>query len=240
MIKIGFRSFIHGIGQAIATSLYQEWKDAEEEKAAKEQKASFLASGQTAFGNVGGAIQTLGFDPFATYREAIGRGQGRLMFQVQRAFTPLLNEIRWNSNILNLTTGDVFLRNSEGLAIGQAVGTVLQGAATAIYPILAPVWMLFPWLGGMFGVGIQENGVGLDPGGFNPYSPGGGYDIWDALQDANQADNAPPPDPGDAVDIFVEPAPTPRPSPQSQMPKGTKGTIRKIWMLELTDGAHWM
>ena len=221
-------------------NLFEEWQDSEKEKALTEQSSSFLASGIAAFGNVSGAIKSLGFDPFTSYREAIGRGQGRLMFQVQRTFTPLLNEIRWNSNILNLTTGDVFLRNSEGLAIGQGVGTVIQGLATAVLPILAPVWMIFPWLGGMFGVGIQENGIGLDTGGFNPYNPGGGYDIWDAISDANKADNAPPPDPGNAVDIFVEPTPTlTTPTIVSAIPKGISGNLRKIYMLELTDGAHW-
>ena len=219
------------------TSLFEEWKSTEEDKATKEQSASFLASGVTAFGNVGGAIKSLGFDPFTSYREAIGRGQGRLLFQAQKAFSPLLNEIRWNSNILNLTTGDVFLRNSEGLAIGQAVGTVIQGVATAIFPPLAPLWMVFPWLGGMFGVGIQENGIGLDPGGFNPYSPGGGYDIWDALSDANKPA---PADPDDGVDIFVEPTPTPAPTTIRDIPKGISGRLRKIYMLELSDGAHWM
>lgn len=226
---MGFRSFIHGIGQAIATSLYQEWKDAEEEKAAKEQSAAFLASGQTAFGNIGGAIQTLGFDPFASYREAIGRGQGRLMFQVQRAFTPLLNEIRWNSNILNLTTGDVFLRNSEGLAIGQAVGTVIQGVATAVYPLLAPLWMAFPFIGGMFGAGIQQQ-LGPDPVLFPTINqwlmPG---------QETTEPFATPA---ADAIDIFVEPAPTT--VYNTPTPKGISGRQRKIWMLELSDGDHWM
>ena len=240
MRKIGFRSYLYGLVKKATSSLFEEWKSVEEEKASKEQRASFLASGVAAFGNVGGAVKSLGFDPFDTYREAIGRGQGRLMFQVQRAFTPLLNEIRWNSNILNLTTGDVFLRNSEGLAIGQTVGTVIQGLATAIYPPLAPLWMALPWLGGMFGVGIQENGIGLDPGGFSPYNPSGGYDIWDALMDANRADPAPTPV-GDTVDIYAEPAPSPaRFVPRTPVPKEFSGRLRKLWMLEFTDDAHWM
>ena len=231
MIKIGFRSFIHGIGQRITRSLYQEWKTDEEEKAAKEQRASFLASGQTAFGRVGGAVSTLGFDPFSSYREAVSRGQGRLMFQVQRAFTPLLNEIRWNSNILNLTTGDVFLRNSEGLALGQAIGAGAQGIATAIYPPLAPLWMVFPWLFGMLGVGIQENGVGLDPGGWAPYGGGGNY--WGPPPSPST-----PPDPNEGLDIFTEPEAT-LPT-LANMPSGLSGAIRKMWMLEISDGAHWM
>ena len=237
MIKIGFRSFIFGMVKRATSNLFEEWKISEEDKATKEQSASFLASGVTAFGNVGGAIKSLGFDPFDNYREAIGRGQGRLLFQAQRAFAPLLNEIRWNSNRLNLATGDVFLRNSEGLAIGQAIGTVIQGVATAVFPPLAPVWMIFPWLGGMFGVGIQENGVGLDPGGFNPYSPGGGYDIWDALQDANRPSPVPT-DPG--VDIFTEPTPSPSPSRTSQIPEWITGRLRKMYILEFIDNAHWM
>ena len=91
----------------------------------------------------------------------------------------------------------------------------------------------------MFGVGIQENGIGLDPGGFNPYNLGGGYDIWDALQDANRP--SPPPS-GDAVDIFVAPTPTAVPNvyaPRTPLPKGYTGRLRKIWMLEYTDRDHW-
>ena len=90
MIIIGFLRFIYGMVKK-ATNLYESWKEAEEKKAEKEESASFLASGTAAFGTVGGALKTLGFDPFNSYREAIGRGQGRLLFQVQRNFTPLLN-----------------------------------------------------------------------------------------------------------------------------------------------------
>ena len=234
MIKIGFKSFLHAVGKVISISLHQEWENEQEERAAKAEKAAFFASGRTAFGKVQGTISTLGFDPFSTYEEAISRGRGKLFFQAQKAFAPILNEIRWTSNRLNLATGDVFLRNSEGLAIGQIIGTTIQGVATAIFPPLAPVWMVFPWLGGMFGVGIQENGIGLDPAGFQPFSPGGGgYDLGDALQDINKTQ--PPSDDG-GIDIFDTPTPTPR----TLLPSGITGPLKKVFKLELADRYHWM
>lgn len=201
------------------SNLFEEWKSSEEDKALKEQSASFLASGRTAFGNVGGAIKTLGFDPFTSYREAISRGQGRIMFQLQKAFNPLLNQIRWASNKVNLASGDFFMRNAEGVAIGAEIG----GTIGMIYPPLAPLLVpLFSWIGGSLGGQIQEHGLIWTREEGRPAGAGPG--LWKRDEE------------GPGYDIFTEPDPT----PITMIPKSIMGPGRKVLKLQLSDFDHWM
>ena len=221
------------------TSLFDEHKQAEEDKIQKEQSESWIASGRGAFGTISGMASSLGFDPFRAYKNALQSGRQQIQFQIEKTFQPFLQQIEYLTNRTEADFGALFYRNQIGLTIGQGIGAIAGSVAGYLFPpllLLLPVW---EWLGGMIGVGVQENGASLDPGGYKP-SGSGQYDIWDALADVNKAGGAPPLTlykPGEAIK-----SPEAQYGTMATFTSGGSGTTayNSDQMLKLADIYHWV
>jgi hypothetical protein len=174
--KIGFKSFMYGMVKKATSSLFDEYKAAEKKKEDEAMEYGYAASVQGAYGTVSGMVKSLGFDPFAGYRQGLAMGQRRLAFGLQKALTPLMNQMRWAGNMLDLKTRNIWVDGAEGAAIGSLIG----GAAYYIPYIapIAPIIQAFLTLAGAtLQAGTWEYGGYVGPG-----EPGrGATDLGDLI-----------------------------------------------------------
>lgn len=176
---MGFRSFLTGFVKRKVTNMFEEWQDEETKKTLKEQgeKINKVVS-------IGGGIsQGLGALGIMRKQTAFAAGQAKfyseLEFQLDKAFSPLTNELRYFQGQLEAQWGDFYYRNRLGGAIGTGIGQAGGFIAGFYLPGGPLLWStLFGVAGGLIGTIIQE-GIGAGGGeywqDYPEQGPEGGY-----------------------------------------------------------------